>query len=33
VKGYIRHRLNEKPLNFLDICPSCRRKAYLLRNA
>lgn len=33
VMGYIRHRLNDKPLNFLDICPSCRRKAYLLRNA
>jgi heterodisulfide reductase subunit C len=33
VMGYIHHGLNDKPLNFLDICPSCRRKAYLLRNA
>ncbi len=30
---YIRRRLQENSLNFLDLCPSCRREAYLLRNA
>jgi len=33
VMEYIRHRLNDKSLGFLDLCPSCRREAYLLKNA
>lgn len=36
VKDFVSHRLQEEPpnvLNILDLCPSCRREIYMLRNA
>jgi len=32
VMDYIDERLGGKPLGYLDMCPSCRRRHYLMRN-
>lgn len=36
VKDFVSNRLKEEPLNvlnILDLCPSCRREIYMLRNS
>jgi heterodisulfide reductase subunit C len=33
VMDYVSERLKDEPKNFLELCPSCRRKLYLSRNA
>jgi len=33
VMEFISERLKEEPTEFLNMCPACRRKVYLMRNA